>query len=78
VIIFGRMTYPRNEGPLLPSGDRRIPRMGGPKEGKAHRVNTYLPVLRIAFGAVAAVVIFLVVHSALEAFSQTTSVLAGT
>jgi hypothetical protein len=52
--------------------------MGGPKEGKAHRVNTYLPVLRIAFGAVAAVVIFLVVHSALEAFSQTTTVLAGT
>jgi hypothetical protein len=51
--------------------------MGERKKGR-HRVNTYLPVLRIAFGAVAAVVIFLVVHSALEAFSQTTSVLAGT
>jgi hypothetical protein len=22
VILFGRMAYPRNEGPLLPSGDR--------------------------------------------------------
>ncbi|MGH2529931.1 MAG: hypothetical protein ACRDH0_11465 [Actinomycetota bacterium] len=41
-------------------------------------MNTYLPVLRIAFGAVAAVIIFLVVQSALEAFSQTTTVLAGT
>ena len=77
MIFFGRMTYPRNESPLLPSGDRRIPRMGERKKGR-HRVNTYLPVLRIAFGAVAAVVIFLVVHSALEAFSQTPSVLAGT
>jgi hypothetical protein len=51
--------------------------MGERKKGR-HRVNTYLPVLRIAFGAVAVVVIFLVVHSALEAFSQTTSALAGT
>jgi hypothetical protein len=51
--------------------------MGERKKGR-HRVNTYLPVLRIAFGAVAAVVIFLVIHSALEAFSQTTSALAGT
>jgi len=78
VIFFGRMTYPRNEGPLLPSGDRRIPRMGGDRKKGRHRVNTYLPVLRIAFGAAAAVVIFLVIHTALEAFSQTTSVLAGT
>jgi len=41
-------------------------------------VNTQLPVLRIALGAAAAIVIFLVVHTALEAFSQTTSLLAGT
>jgi len=41
-------------------------------------VNTQLPVLRIAFGAAAAIVIFLVVHSALEAFSRTSSLLAGT
>lgn len=41
-------------------------------------MNTHLPVLRIAFGAAAAVVIFLVIHTALEAFSQTSSVLAGT
>jgi hypothetical protein len=47
-----------------------------PKKGR-HRVNTQLHVLRIAFAATAAVVIFLVVHAALEAFSQTSSVLAG-
>jgi hypothetical protein len=40
-------------------------------------VNTQLQVLRIAFGAAAAIVIFLVVHTALEAFSQTSSLLAG-
>ncbi len=41
-------------------------------------MNTQLQVLRIAFAAAAALVVFLVVHSALEAFSQTTRVLAGT
>ena len=47
-----------------------------PKKGR-HRVNTQLPVLRIVFAATAAVILFLVVHAALGAFSQTTSVLAG-
>jgi hypothetical protein len=47
-----------------------------PKKGR-HRVNTQLPVLRIVFAATAALLIFLVVHAALEAFSQTTVVLAG-
>lgn len=41
-------------------------------------MNTELHVLRIAFGAALAIVIFLVVHTALEAFSRTTSLLAGT
>jgi len=47
-----------------------------PAKGR-HRVNAQLHVLRIAFAATAAVVIFLVVHAALEAFAQTSSVLAG-
>jgi len=34
--------------------------------------------LWIAFAAAAVLVIFLVVHTALEAFSQTSSLLAGT
>ncbi len=73
-----RKTSPRKENRLLPSGDRTIPRMAGdaPKKGR-HRVNTQLPVLRIVFAATAALLIFLVVHAALEAFSQTTVVLAG-
>jgi hypothetical protein len=41
-------------------------------------VNTQLPVLRIVFAVAAAVAIFLIVHAALGAFSQTTSFLAGT
>jgi hypothetical protein len=47
-----------------------------PAKGR-HRVNAQLHVLRIAFAATAAVVIFLVVHAALEAIAQTSSVLAG-
>jgi hypothetical protein len=73
-----RKTSPRKESRLLPSGDRTIPRMAGdaPAKGR-HRVNAQLHVLRIAFAATAAVVIFLVVHAALEAIAQTSSVLAG-
>jgi hypothetical protein len=59
-------------------GSNGIPRMGqaAPKKGR-HRVNTQLPVLRIVLVATAAVLIFLVVHTALEAFSRTSSLLAG-
>ena len=73
-----RKTSPRKGSRLLPSGDRTIPRKAGdsPKKGR-HRVNTQLPVLRIVFAATAALLILLVVHAALEAFSQTTVVLAG-
>ena len=41
-------------------------------------MNTHLPVLWIAFAVAAALVVFLVVYTALEAFSQTSSLLAGT
>jgi len=52
--------------------------MAGDAQRKGrHRVNAQIHVLRIALAATAAVVIFLVVHAALEAFSQTSSVLAG-
>jgi hypothetical protein len=40
-------------------------------------MNTQLPVLRIVFGATVALVVFLVVHTALEAFTHTASILTG-
>jgi hypothetical protein len=61
-----------------PRVTERSPEWGRRREKGRHGVNTQLQVLRIAFAAAAALVVFLVVHSALEAFSQTTRVLAGT
>jgi hypothetical protein len=52
--------------------------MGEERQKGRHRVNTHLPALWIAFAVAAALVVFLVVHTALEAFSQTSSLLAGT
>jgi len=41
-------------------------------------MNTYFfPLFRIAFGAAAAVFIFLIVHAALEGISRSADVLAG-
>jgi hypothetical protein len=40
-------------------------------------VNTHFPLFRIAFAAVAAVFIFLMVHAALEGVSRSAAVLAG-
>jgi hypothetical protein len=40
-------------------------------------MNTHFAVLRIAWAAAAAIVLFLVVHTALEAFSRAATVLAG-
>jgi hypothetical protein len=53
--------------------------MGGdtPKKG-GQRVNTHLTALWIVFAAAAAVALFLVVHAAADALSQTSSLLAGT
>lgn len=40
-------------------------------------MNTEIQVLRLVSAATAAFIIFLIVHHALEAFSQTSSALAG-
>ena len=40
-------------------------------------MNTHFPLFRIAFAAAAAVVIFLMVHAALEGVSRTADALAG-
>ena len=59
-------------------GQKNPPNGGRTERREGTRVNTHLPVLWIAFAAAAALVVFLVVHTALEAFSQTSSLLAGT
>jgi hypothetical protein len=41
-------------------------------------MNTQIAVLRMVWAATAALVIFLVVHTALEAFSRTATTLVGT
>lgn len=73
------MTYPQQRDALVPSGDRNgIPQMGASSEGReGHRVNTQIQVLRIVSAATAAFIIFLIVHNALQAFSQAGSVLTN-
>jgi hypothetical protein len=61
-----------------PRGTEESPEWGKDRKKGRHRVNTHLPALWIAFAVAAALVVFLVVHTALEAFSQTSSLLAGT
>jgi hypothetical protein len=40
-------------------------------------MNTQLPVLRIVVGAAAALVLYMVVHAAVEALTRTATVLTG-
>jgi hypothetical protein len=73
------MTYPQHRSALVPSGDRNsIPQVGASRKGReGHRVNTQIQVLRIVSAATGAFIIFLIVHNALQAFSQASSVLTG-
>jgi hypothetical protein len=57
-------------------GTRHPPTGQSPEKGR-YRVNTQFAVLRLAFGAAAAVALFVIVHSVLQAFSTTASVLGG-
>ena len=71
----------------IPSSEARWYRPGteavSPKWGRrvkgreGHRVNTQIQVLRIVSAATAAFIIFLIVHNALQAFSQASSVLSN-
>lgn len=55
-----------------------IPQVGASRKGReGHRVNTQIQVLRIVSAATAAFIIFLIVHNALQAFSQAGSVLTN-
>jgi hypothetical protein len=65
-----------NAADPYPSGDEPIPEKGPSPEEVAH-MNTHYPMFRIAFAAAAALVIFLMVHAALEGVSRTADVLAG-
>jgi hypothetical protein len=47
------------------------------KGREGHRVNTQIQVLRIVSAATGAFIIFLIVHNALQAFSQASSVLSN-
>ena len=47
------------------------------KGREGHRVNTQIQVLRIVSAATAAFIIFLIVHNALQAFTQAGSVLTN-
>lgn len=75
---MGRTAYRRNRSrPVRFGGHATSPKRGGrPKKGR-YRVNAHFAVLRIAFGAAAAVALFLLVNSALEVFNTTANVLAG-
>jgi hypothetical protein len=53
------------------------PSKWGPEPEGKDRMNTQLPVLRIVVGAAAALVLYMVVHAAVEALSRTATVLTG-
>ena len=80
-MAFGERVWPNGLSHATPPirtiwGTNRIPRKGPSPEEVAH-VNTHFPLFRIAFAAAAAVLIFLMVHAALEGVSRTADVLAG-
>jgi hypothetical protein len=70
------MPIPGERLPWYGSGDAASPDRAVPEKGR-YRVNTQFAVLRLAFGAAAAVALFVIVHSVLQAFSTTASVLGG-
>jgi len=65
-----------NAADPYPLGDESYPPKGAIPEEAAH-MNTHFPLFRIAFAAAAAVLIFLIVHAALEGITGTADVLAG-
>lgn len=71
------MPYRKNGvGPVPFGGHTASPERGIRPEKGRYRVNTF-PVLRVAFGAAAAVVLFMIVHSVFQAFSAAADVLVG-
>ena len=61
-----------------PGTETVSPKWGRRVKGReGHRVNTQIQVLRIVSAATAAFIIFLIVHNALQAFSQASSVLSN-
>lgn len=73
---FGLTPYRKNEVGSVRYGGHRHPPRGGIRSKKGrYTVNTF-PMLRVAFSAAAAIALFMIVHSALQAFSTAANVLA--
>jgi hypothetical protein len=74
---FGRMPYRKNEAGFARFGGRKpSPERGSRSRSRRNGVNG-LPILRIGFGAAAALVLFVIVHSAVQTFSAAANVLVA-
>jgi hypothetical protein len=75
---YGPTAYRLQRRRSVPFGGRTVsPERGPSPEEVAHMNTHFFPLFRIAFGAAAAVFIFLIVHAALEGISRSADVLAG-